>query len=281
LGTFLFCVPFLPLYVVYRIKHGGGIWETLEAVATGIALFFLAPAFLFKLQHWPGASFFTVIGISLAVCVLAPLVAISFYLHQERRVALNGIHLLIGLAGVCMVLALNVSWNVLMGHVVNEELTTRSNLSLQQGNELLANVMQQSTGDQALLQQKAVPVLDAFQAWLEEQHTYLLSKSAIGQAVSYTLKLWPRLRLYTKDGRLQIDNNLIENAIRPLALGRKNYLFAGSHQAAQRAAMMYSFFATCKVNGVEPYQWLKDVLDRIPEHKANRLAELLPLQENA
>ena len=130
---------------------------------------------------------------------------------------------------------------------------------------------------QAMRQQKAVPVLDALQAWLDEHHHQLLPKSAIGQAVSYTLKLWPRLRLYTKDGRLQIDNNLIENAIRPLALGRKNYLFAGSHQAAQRAAMMYSFFATCKVNEIEPYQWLKHVLDRIPEHKANRLADLLPL----
>jgi transposase len=78
------------------------------------------------------------------------------------------------------------------------------------------------------------------------------------------------------DGVYEIDNNIIENAIRPLALGRKNYLFAGSHDAAQRAAMMYSFFATCKVNDIEPFEWLTDVLNRIPDHKANKLNELLP-----
>jgi len=73
-----------------------------------------------------------------------------------------------------------------------------------------------------------------------------------------------------------IDSNLIENAIRPLALGCKNYLFAGNHKAAQNAAMMYSFFATCKINDVNPYKWLNDVLKRLPEHKANKLEKLLP-----
>ena len=103
-----------------------------------------------------------------------------------------------------------------------------------------------------------------------------MPKSAIGKAIAYTLNLWPRLKQYTNDGRYEIDNNLIENAIRPLALGRKNYLFAGSHKAAQRAAMMYSFFATCKINDIEPLAWLTDVLNRIPEHKVNKLSELLP-----
>ena len=78
------------------------------------------------------------------------------------------------------------------------------------------------------------------------------------------------------DGKYEIDHNLIENAIRPLALGRKNYLFAGSHRAAQHAAMFYSFFATCKINNVEPLVWLTDVLNRILDHKANKLFELLP-----
>jgi hypothetical protein len=73
-----------------------------------------------------------------------------------------------------------------------------------------------------------------------------------------------------------IDNNPIENTIRPLALGRKNYLFAGSHQAAQRAAMMYSFFATCKLNQVNPYKWLLHVLTKIPDHKINQIHLLLP-----
>ena len=78
------------------------------------------------------------------------------------------------------------------------------------------------------------------------------------------------------DGRLLIDNNHIENKIRPLALGRKNYLFAGSHQAAQRAAMMYSFLASCKAHNINPYQWLNDTLSRIADTKMSGLTMLLP-----
>ena len=74
----------------------------------------------------------------------------------------------------------------------------------------------------------------------------------------------------------EIDNNLIENTIRPLALGRKNYLFAGSHKSASNIAMMYSFFATCKINDIEPLSWLTFVLENILEHNANKLTELLP-----
>ena len=98
----------------------------------------------------------------------------------------------------------------------------------------------------------------------------------MGKAIRYSLNLWDKLIRYTQQGRYKIDNNLIENTIRPLALGRKNYLFAGSNKAAQRAAMMYSFFATCKMHEVEPYAWLKDVLNRIPDHKVNQLEDLLP-----
>jgi hypothetical protein len=81
---------------------------------------------------------------------------------------------------------------------------------------------------------------------------------------------------YIEDGRYEIDNNLIENSIRPVALGRKNYLFAGSHEAAQYAAMMYSFMGTCKINNVEPFAWLRQVLSVIPDYPANKLEELLP-----
>ena len=101
-------------------------------------------------------------------------------------------------------------------------------------------------------------------------------KSAIGKAFFYCLNRWKELCLYTKDGMLEIDNNLVENAIRPVAIGRKNYLFAGSHEAAQRAAMMYTFFASCKRNGVNPFEWLKNVLTRISDHPINRIEELLP-----
>jgi hypothetical protein len=123
----------------------------------------------------------------------------------------------------------------------------------------------------------AVPVLNEMERWMK-QHVYeVLPKSAIGKAITYTLNSWQNLIRYPDQGRYLIDNNLIENAIRPLALGRKNYLFAGSHKAAQNAAIMYSFFATCKINQVEPLAWLTDVLNKIPDHKANRLNELLPL----
>ena len=103
-----------------------------------------------------------------------------------------------------------------------------------------------------------------------------MPKSAIGIALAYTLSLWNRINGYLLDGKYEIDNNLIENSIRPVALGRKNYLFAGSHDAAQRTAMLYSFLGSCKMNDVEPSAWLKDVLIRLPDYKANKLHELLP-----
>jgi transposase len=122
----------------------------------------------------------------------------------------------------------------------------------------------------------AKPILDALYTWMQQEYPKVLPKSSIAKAFAYSLNLWEKLSGYTQDGKYRIDNNLIENSIRPLALGRKNYLFAGNHKAAQNAAMMYSFFATCKINDVNPYQWLHDVFKRLPEHKANKLHELLP-----
>lgn len=126
--------------------------------------------------------------------------------------------------------------------------------------------------------EKSLPVLNELEKWMKNKLTLVLPKSSMGQAIAYTLGLWKRLLRYTEDGRYEIDNNLVENSIRPVALGRKNYLFAGSHEGAQRAAMMYSFVGTCKKNDVNPLTWLTDVLTRIPDHKANRLEELLPIQ---
>ena len=122
----------------------------------------------------------------------------------------------------------------------------------------------------------ATPILEEMEEWLKENINVTLPKSLIGKAIAYTLNLWKNLKRYVEDGRFEIDNNLVENTIRPLALGRKNYLFAGAHKAAQRAAMFYSFFATCKINGVEPLEWLTHVLNVIPDYKANKLIELLP-----
>jgi len=122
----------------------------------------------------------------------------------------------------------------------------------------------------------ALPILNEIEEYLKEQKNNVLPKSAIGKAIAYTLKIWDNLKQYIYDGRFEIDNNNIENAIRPLAIGRKNYLFAGSHQAAQNIAMFYSFFSTCRTHNINPYTWLCDVLNRIPDHKANKLHELLP-----
>jgi len=127
-----------------------------------------------------------------------------------------------------------------------------------------------------LRQKESVPILAELEAWMRDQLTQVLPKSAIGKAITYTLKLWKRLVRYTEDGRWEIDNNLIENSIRPLTLGRKNHLFAGSHEGARNAAMIYSFLGTCKINNVEPSAWLKNVLTRISDHSIQKLEELLP-----
>ncbi len=134
-----------------------------------------------------------------------------------------------------------------------------------------------ATARTKMRQEESIPVLNQIRIFLAENISIVPPKSAIGKAISYTTNIWSNLERYIEDGRYEIDNNMIENTIRPLALGRKNYLFAGSHKAAQRTAMMYSFFATCKINVVEPFAWLKDVLIRIPDHKANKLHELLPV----
>ena len=122
----------------------------------------------------------------------------------------------------------------------------------------------------------ALPVINEIEIRLKEMSFEVLPKSAIGKAIAYTLNIYPNLKRYIEDGKYEIDNNNIENAVRPLALGRKNYLFAGSHQSAQHAAMMYSFFASCKANNVNPFIWLNDILNRLPEYKANKIEELLP-----
>ena len=123
-------------------------------------------------------------------------------------------------------------------------------------------------------QEKARPVLEKLKPWLEANMG--LPKSPWGKATKYSLGLWPRLIRYLDEGRVEIDNNLVENTVRPLAIGRRNYLFAGSHDAAQRAAVVYSLLGTCKLHGVNAHEWLTDVFERIPTHPAKRVAELLP-----
>ena len=125
----------------------------------------------------------------------------------------------------------------------------------------------------------AYPILRAFEKWLEQYHTKVLPKGRMSKAISYTYNIFHRLSRYHLDGRYQIDNNGVENAIRPLAIGRKNFLFCGNHDAAENMAIMYSLLGCCKACDVNPREWLIDVLSRIPEYNndySKDLAELLP-----
>jgi Transposase IS66 family len=101
-------------------------------------------------------------------------------------------------------------------------------------------------------EQNIKPLLVNLKAWVEEQSDYVTPQSPIGKAMAYMQTQWPKIMEVFNNGRYELDSNLIENKIRPLALGRRNYLFAGSHDGAQRIAMMYSFFGSCAANGINP-----------------------------
>jgi hypothetical protein len=102
------------------------------------------------------------------------------------------------------------------------------------------------------------------------------AKSPLGVAIHYTLVRWTQLTRYRDDGRIEIDNNSAERSIRAIVLGRRNYLFAGSDAGGQRAANIYSLIGTAMLNEMDPYLYLRHVLERIAEHPINRIAELLP-----
>ncbi len=125
-------------------------------------------------------------------------------------------------------------------------------------------------------QKNSTIVMDVIRKWLDAESQHVLPKSPIGKAVTYMRKQWPRLTMFMKNGQLEIDNNQVENAIRPVALGRKNYLFAGSHAGAKRAADLYTIMANANLQGVEPFYYLRDILTRLPDHPYNKLAEMLP-----
>ncbi len=122
----------------------------------------------------------------------------------------------------------------------------------------------------------AIPILEELGKWMKEQYIQTLPKSPIGKAMAYSIERWDKLCLYTTHGMLNIDNNPVENSIRPVAIGRKNYLFCGSHEAAKRTAILYSLLGTCKMHGVNPFYWLKDILERIPSYPIKNIKELLP-----
>ena len=122
----------------------------------------------------------------------------------------------------------------------------------------------------------AVPILEAIKARMIAVSPTLTPRNVLQKAIHYTLKQWDELIVYTQDCILEIDNNLVENIIRPIALGRKNYLFAGSHDAAQRSAVIYSILACCKANDINPLAYLSDILDKLPARTVNNIDDLLP-----
>lgn len=122
----------------------------------------------------------------------------------------------------------------------------------------------------------AKPRMVALHAWMVKLRQAALGGSGLAKALDYSLKRWSALTRYLDDGRDPMDNNPIENAIRPIAIGRKNWLFVGSESAGRRAAAVMSLLATARANGHDPHAWLLDVLTRLPTTLHSRLGELLP-----
>jgi hypothetical protein len=127
-----------------------------------------------------------------------------------------------------------------------------------------------------LRQEKALPIANALKNWLEAQRARVPDGSAIAKAIDYSRSRWPALTRYLGDGDIPCDNNWVENQIRPIALGRSNWLFAGSLRAGKRAAAIMSLVHSARINGHDPYAYLKDVLERLPTQPASRITELLP-----
>ena len=125
-------------------------------------------------------------------------------------------------------------------------------------------------------QARAKPLMEEMHEWLKTSLSLLAPKSETAAAIRYALGLWDALMHYLDDGRIEIDNLIAERALRPVALSRRNYLFAGSDHGGQRAAVLYSLIQTAKMNGLDPEAYLRHVLGRIATHPINRIEELLP-----
>lgn len=125
-------------------------------------------------------------------------------------------------------------------------------------------------------QQQSRSAVDRLHLWLTEHRGKVPSGSATAKAMDYSLRRWPALTRFLEDGRIPIDNNWVENQIRPIAIGRNNWLFAGSLRAGKRAAAVMSLVHSARLNGHDPYAYLRDVLERLPTQPASRIADLLP-----
>jgi hypothetical protein len=128
-------------------------------------------------------------------------------------------------------------------------------------------------------QAQSRPLLDALHLWLLLVRKSTAEGSALAKAIDYSLRRWPALARYVQNGFFPIDNNPVENAIRPIAIGKKNWLFVGSESAGRRAAAIQSLLETARLNGIEPMAWLSDVLEKLPSWPNSRIDELLPLKK--
>ena len=131
-------------------------------------------------------------------------------------------------------------------------------------------------GRLALRRERSAPPLERLGTWLDEQARVVLPKSPIGAAIGYARSNWAALSRYLEAGFLEIDNNASERAVKPVALGRKNWLFVGSEGGGRTAAILFSLTSTCRALKIDPFTYLRDVLDRVCTHPARRVAELLP-----
>ncbi len=134
------------------------------------------------------------------------------------------------------------------------------------------------TEREVLRREETIPKLQAYHRWLTDTRVTVADNSALARAMDYTLKRWEALARFAHSANLPIDNNTIESSIRPIAIGRRNWLFAGSERAGRRAASIQSLLATAKLNGLDPAAWLKDALEKLPTWPNRLLDELLPLK---
>ena len=210
------------------------------------------------------------------------------YLQSDGYAAYNVFE---GKEGVCLVACLaHIRRHYEEAKDENKELAKYALASIQKlyRIEQLADMQEISPQERMIKRQEhALPILDNLEKWMEATYPKVLPKSRMGQAIAYAYALWPRMKNYLKDGKLKIDNNLAENAIRPIALSRKNFLFCGNHEAAENTAIICSLLASCKAAGVNPREWLIDVIAKLPYYANNKekeLKELLPKywkQENS
>jgi len=128
----------------------------------------------------------------------------------------------------------------------------------------------------AVRDERSRPLIVALERWLREQRARVSKNGDTGKAINYSLKRWDQLTRFLDDGRLCLSNNAAERELRAVAVGRRNWTFAGSDEGGRRAAAIYTLVATAKLNDIDPQAWLADMLARLPDHPASRIHKLLP-----